>query len=97
MNKKTKTKVARKKPVLTRGQIDLIQTNNMLNTFSQQMKNGYSEEGWTLATRVYKNLSGFLHQREREILSGLFRDCFAASKIDENHIDSEIQKIKISL
>lgn len=79
-----------------RSQIELAQINNMLNTFRDVINSGFSEEGWTLATRIQKNLAGFLHHNEREILSGMLRLGFVGS-VAPAHVDSEITKIKNTL
>lgn len=92
---KIQKKVRKKTTDLTkRTQIEAVQMTNMFNTVQKTLLEGYSDDGWTLISRIQKNLAGFLFQKEREDLSGLISRVYAGLPADQ--VVSEIQRIKNS-
>lgn len=82
--KKTGSKKRNKSGLsLKRNQLEVSQISNMLGTIQQTLLQGYSEEGWTLLSRIQRNLSGFIFQKERDELGKLISDSFVGMSKDE--------------
>mgnify|MGYP001566199158 CR=1 FL=1 len=66
-----------------------------LDTFARLLSYGFSENNWDAAASVYKDLCGYLSQKERDVLGDIWREAY--SHRNEDKIHKGVAEIKARL
>lgn len=62
--------------VVKRKQQELSFVMSQLDSFATVVSYGFSDNNWTIASRIYNNLRGHLLQSDREKLADIWREAF---------------------
>lgn len=66
-----------------------------LDSFGSVISYGYSDNNWTMATRILKNIQGHLLQSDRDKLAEIWRDAFVMK--NEAKVTAEIASLKAKI
>lgn len=89
-------KIQKRPAVVTkRKQQELSFVLSQLDSFSTVVSYGFSDNNWTIASRIYNNLRGHLLQTDREKLADIWREAFVAK--NEVKVSSEVNMLKAKI
>ena len=92
----TPRKIQKKQATFTkRKQQELSYVLMQLDSFGSIISYGYSDNNWTMATRIYNSIQGHLLQSDREKLSEIWREAFVMK--NETKVMSEINSLKAKI